>query len=151
MDNCVDKKQNQNTGLRYPTVLYRMNGNSSLVNQTALALDLLTTYQSTLAGTITADEHLGGLSPERGYASFHLSLFFNTISDSNGEVSSETCMSVEMMFSMGYLYHFYGVNAYADRAERVAFNSLPAALAPNCKFDILHMTISLQIPKLRLS
>ncbi|XRM42803.1 hypothetical protein ABZX51_006017 [Aspergillus tubingensis] len=97
-------------GLRYPTVLYRMNGNSSLLDQTALAVKLLTTYQSTLAGSITADEHLGGLSPERG---------------------SETCISVEMMFSMAYLYRFYGTNAYADRAERVAFNSLPAALSPN--------------------
>ncbi|KAL3430044.1 hypothetical protein BDV09DRAFT_202517 [Aspergillus tetrazonus] len=97
-------------GLRYPTVLYRMNRNSSLLDQTALAVNLVTEYQSTLAGSITADEHLGGLSPQRG---------------------SETCTSVEMMFSMAYLYQFYGINAYADRAERVAFNSLPAALSPD--------------------
>lgn len=51
-----------------------MNGNSSLLDQTALAVNLLTTYQSTLAGSITADEHLGGLSPERGYASLHFFL-----------------------------------------------------------------------------
>lgn len=37
------------------------------------------------------------------------------------------------MFSMSYLYQFYGLNGYADRAERVAFNSLPAALSPDCK------------------
>ncbi|KAL4887822.1 hypothetical protein BDV59DRAFT_211808 [Aspergillus ambiguus] len=97
-------------GLRYPTVLYRMNGNSSLLDQTALAVNLVTSYQTTLAGSITADEHLGGLSPERG---------------------SETCISVEMMFSMAYLYQFYGINAYADKAERVAFNALPAALSPD--------------------
>ncbi|KAL4733201.1 hypothetical protein BDV11DRAFT_210392 [Aspergillus similis] len=82
-------------GLRYSTVLYRMNRNSSLLDQTALAVNL-------------ADEHLGGLSP-----------------------SEETCTSVEMMFSMAYLYQFYGINAYADRTERVAFNSLPAALSPD--------------------
>ncbi|KAL4947112.1 hypothetical protein BDW69DRAFT_199895 [Aspergillus filifer] len=97
-------------GLRYPTVLYRINGNDSLRDQTALAVDLVTKYQSTLAGSITGDEHLGGLSPKRG---------------------SETCMSVEMMFSMAYLYQFYGANAYADRAERAAFNALPAALSPD--------------------
>ncbi|KAL4967873.1 uncharacterized protein BDV14DRAFT_188040 [Aspergillus stella-maris] len=97
-------------GLRYPTVLHRLNGNDSLLEQTALAVDLVTKYQSTLAGSITGDEHLGGRSPARG---------------------SETCMSVEMMFSMAYLYQFYGVNAYADRAERAAFNALPAALSPD--------------------
>ncbi|KAL4749559.1 hypothetical protein BDW72DRAFT_194695 [Aspergillus terricola var. indicus] len=97
-------------GLRYPTVLYQMNGNYSLLDQTALAVNLVTKYQSTLAGSITADEHVGGPGPERG---------------------SETCTSVEMMFSLAYLYQFYGINAYADRAERVAFNSLPAALSPD--------------------
>ena len=72
------------TGLRYPTVLYRMNGNSSLLDQTALAVKLLTTYQSTLAGSITADEHLGGLSPERGYACLRPSFKF-TISGTDME------------------------------------------------------------------
>lgn len=62
-------------GLRYPTVLYRMNRNSSLLDQTALAVNLVTEYQSTLAGSITADEHLGGLSPQRGYASSHFSCY----------------------------------------------------------------------------
>jgi hypothetical protein len=53
-------------GLRYPTVLYRMNYNTTLLEQTADAVNMTYTYQSTRAGSITADEHLGGLSPQRG-------------------------------------------------------------------------------------
>lgn len=45
---------------------------------------------------------------------------------------SELCIAVESMFSYAYLYRFYGVNDYADRAERAAFNALPVALSPDC-------------------
>lgn len=44
-------------------------------------------------------------------------------------------MAVEMMFSMSYLYRFYGISNFADKAERPAFNALPAALSPNCESD----------------
>lgn len=46
---------------------------------------------------------------------------------------SETCMAVEMMFSMSYLFRFHGVNRFADKAERAAFNAFPAAITPDCK------------------
>jgi DUF1680 family protein len=47
--------------------------------------------------------------------------------------SSETCMAVEMMYSMAYLYRIDGLNHYADMAERPAFNALPAAISPDCE------------------
>ncbi|OBT61933.1 hypothetical protein VE03_08242 [Pseudogymnoascus sp. 23342-1-I1] len=97
-------------GLRYPTVLYRITGNESLVKQTRDAVDMTVKYQTSLSGTIIGDEHLGALSPQRG---------------------SELCMSVESMFSYAYLYRFYGSNDFADRAERAAFNALPAAISPD--------------------
>ncbi|KIM98411.1 hypothetical protein OIDMADRAFT_56776 [Oidiodendron maius Zn] len=97
-------------GLRYPTVLYRMTKNESLIPQTFNAVNWTYLYHGSRAGSIIADEHLGNLSPQRG---------------------SETCMAVEMMFSMAYLYRFYGVNTFADNAERAAFNALPAALSPD--------------------
>lgn len=53
-------------GLRYPSVLYRFNGNESLVQQTLDAVNMTATYHTSLSGTIIADEHLGGLSPQRG-------------------------------------------------------------------------------------
>ncbi|KAH8655429.1 hypothetical protein BX600DRAFT_515250 [Xylariales sp. PMI_506] len=97
-------------GLRYPTVLYRMTKNPGLIEQTYTAVNLTATYQTSDSGTIVADEHLGGRSPERG---------------------SELCMSVESMFSYAYLYRFHGANDFADRAERAAFNALPAAISPD--------------------
>jgi hypothetical protein len=42
-------------------------------------------------------------------------------------------MAVEMMYSMAYLYRMYGLNHYADMAERPAFNALPAAISPDCE------------------
>ena len=48
---------------------------------------------------------------------------------------SETCMVVETMFSMAYLYRFYGANEFADTMERAAFNALPASVSPDCECD----------------
>ncbi|KAH7117371.1 hypothetical protein EDB81DRAFT_873227 [Dactylonectria macrodidyma] len=97
-------------GLRYPTVLYRLTGNRSLVQQTRDAVNMTTKYQTSLSGTIIADEHLGALSPQRG---------------------SELCMAVESIFSYAFLYRFYGTNDYADKAELAAFNAFPAAMSPD--------------------
>jgi hypothetical protein len=43
-----------------------MNRNDSLLEQTTNAVNWTYLYQLTRAGSITADEHLGGLSPQRG-------------------------------------------------------------------------------------
>ncbi|KAL5342509.1 hypothetical protein BJX70DRAFT_386036 [Aspergillus crustosus] len=97
-------------GLRYPSVLYCLTRNDSLPDQTDTAVKLTEQYHYTRAGSITGDEHLGGIRPQRG---------------------SETCMAVEMMYSMAYLHRMYGVNHYADMTERPAFNALPAAISPD--------------------
>jgi hypothetical protein len=89
---------------------YRMTRNESLVQQTREAVNMTIMYQSSLSGSIIADEYLGGLSPQRG---------------------SELCMAVEVMFSMSYLYRAIGDNLFADRAELVAFNALPGGIAPD--------------------
>ena len=41
-------------------------------------------------------------------------------------------MAVESMFSYAFLYRFQGVNDFADRAERAAFNALPVGVSPDC-------------------
>ncbi|KAI1053249.1 hypothetical protein LB506_012310 [Fusarium annulatum] len=97
-------------GLRYPTVLYRLTGNDSLVHQTKAAVDMTVKYQTSVSGTIIGDEHLGALSPQRG---------------------SELCMAVESIFSYAFLYRFHGINNYADKAELAAFNAFPAAMSPD--------------------
>jgi len=54
------------TGLRYMSQLYRMNKNESLIQQTRDAVEMVYTYQGSASGTITADEYIGGNSPQRG-------------------------------------------------------------------------------------
>ena len=85
-----------------------MTRNESLVQQSRDAVNMTMTYQGTVSGTITADEYLGGISPERG---------------------SELCMSVETIFSLSYLYRAIGDNSFADRAELTAFKALPAGIS----------------------
>ncbi|KAI5847402.1 hypothetical protein DFP73DRAFT_593246 [Morchella snyderi] len=97
-------------GLRWTTALYRLDKNESLTTQAHDSVDMLFKYHGADSGTITADELLAGMSPNRG---------------------SELCMAVETMYSMSYLYRFYGTNSFADRAETVAFNALPAMVSPD--------------------
>lgn len=101
---------NMAQGLRFMAQKYRMTRNQSLVDQTRAAVDMTFRYQGTDSGSITADEYVGGTSPQRG---------------------SELCMSVESIFSLSYLYRLLGDNAFADRAELAAFNAFPAAISPD--------------------
>ncbi|KAH8154047.1 uncharacterized protein LAJ45_01814 [Morchella importuna] len=110
MDTRFTHGVNLAQALRYPAVLYRMTKEDGLLTQTRNAVNWTYTYHGSSSGTIIADEHLGGLSPQRG---------------------SELCMSVETMFSLSYLYRFQGDNAFADGVERAAFNAFPAAISPD--------------------
>ncbi|KAJ2894992.1 hypothetical protein MKZ38_007005 [Zalerion maritima] len=95
-------------GLQYPTVLYRMTRDDELVQQTYDAVEMTMEYQMSVFGSITGDEYLRGRNPQTG---------------------SELCMTVELMFSMAYLYQFHGANHFADIAELAAFNGYPAAMS----------------------
>ncbi|MGH9411229.1 MAG: beta-L-arabinofuranosidase domain-containing protein, partial [Vicinamibacterales bacterium] len=61
-------------------------------------------------GIFAADECLSGRNPMQG---------------------TELCTVVEFMYSLETLFSVLGDPAFADRLEKVAFNALPAALAPN--------------------
>ena len=95
-------------GLRYPAQLYRMHPTPQLLRQSRRAVDLVLAHHGTAAGSVASDEYLGGLAPTRG---------------------SETCCTVELIFTLTYLYTLFGDSELAERAERAAFNALPAALS----------------------
>ncbi|KAJ0285772.1 hypothetical protein CBS470a_006212 [Colletotrichum nupharicola] len=95
-------------GLRYPAHLYRMEPSDDLASLCRDAVKKTFDYHGTAAGSISSDEYIGGLSPQRG---------------------SELCCSVELMFSISYLYQLFGDNHFADMVESAAFNAVPAGIS----------------------
>ncbi|KAI8176030.1 hypothetical protein K4K51_006973 [Colletotrichum sp. SAR 10_75] len=95
-------------GLRYPAHLYRMEPSEDLASLCRDAVKNTFAYHGTAAGSISSDEYIGGLSPQRG---------------------SELCCSVELMFSISYLYQLFGDNHFADIVESAAFNAVPAGIS----------------------
>ncbi|KAL1613317.1 hypothetical protein SLS54_010739 [Diplodia seriata] len=94
-------------GLRYPAQLYRMYPSSRLLHLSKQAVARAFEFHGTPAGSLSSDEYIGGLSPQRG---------------------AELCCTVELIFSLSYLHRLFGDNDFADRAELAAYNSLPAAV-----------------------
>ncbi|KAL2878956.1 hypothetical protein SGCOL_005655, partial [Colletotrichum sp. CLE4] len=88
--------------------LYRMHPSPELANLSRDAVAKTFKYHGTAAGSLSSDEYIGGLSPQRG---------------------SELCCSVELMFSLSYLYQLFGDNDLADRVELAAFNAIPAGIS----------------------
>lgn len=101
---------NMAEGLRYPLAIYRMTHDEALKTQTRTAVDLLSQYHKSLAGTIIADEFVTDLNPIRG---------------------AELCTAAELAFSMAYIYQYLGDNDLADWTEEVAFNALPGSIFPD--------------------
>ena len=94
--------------LKLPALQYRLTGGDAAERQRNNDwFSTLYKYHGTPAGHFQGDEHLAGLEPHRG---------------------AETCQMVENIFSNAVSYSILGRNDEADRAEQVAYNSLPGAL-----------------------
>lgn len=86
---------------------WRITNNQSDKEEARKNWEIVYKYHGKAAGHFSADEHLAGLTPERG---------------------AETCLIVEAMWSASLMYSIFGQNQDADRVERLAFNSLPASM-----------------------
>jgi len=73
-------------------------------------IDVLDRHHGQVTGMFTCDECLAGPNPLQG---------------------SELCSVVEFMYSLEHLTSVFGDGRYADRLERLAYNALPAEIAPN--------------------
>jgi hypothetical protein len=76
----------------------------------AKILEVLDRHHGQATGMFTGDECLAGKNPIQG---------------------TELCAVVEFMYSLEHLLALTGEPAYGDRLERVAFNALPVAFAPD--------------------
>ncbi len=73
-------------------------------------LAFLDRYHGQANGMFSGDESLSGKNPLQG---------------------TELCAVVEFMYSLEHLFSVFGDPAFGDRLEKVAFNALPAAIAPD--------------------
>ncbi|NUR54019.1 MAG: hypothetical protein HOQ29_06210 [Acidobacteria bacterium] len=73
-------------------------------------IEFLDRHHGQVTGMFSGDECLAGRNPLQG---------------------TELCAVVEFMYSLEHLFSVFGEPRFADRLERVAFNALPAAIAPD--------------------
>lgn len=102
-------------GFREPAEYYQQTRDGRYMRATERVYDTVTgLYGQFPGGLYGADENVrpGFSGPRQG---------------------TETCTMVEMMHSHEMLLAITGEPAWADRAEEVAFNSLPAALTPDLR------------------
>lgn len=97
-------------GLKQPGAWYRLSGDAADRDAVHQMLAVLDRYHGQATGVFSGDEHLAGTSPAQG---------------------TELCAVVELMFSLETLVATLGDMRLADRLERVAYNALPATLAPD--------------------
>ncbi|KAK7044649.1 hypothetical protein R3P38DRAFT_2879974 [Favolaschia claudopus] len=93
--------------LKSEALAFRFTGDPTDKQNTFDRLDMLYKYHGRASGTFSADEHIAGLDPSRG---------------------TELCAVVEQIFSLALIYQMFGDNAVADRAEKIAYNALPAGI-----------------------
>uniref|UniRef100_A0A0W0FV11 Duf1680 domain containing protein n=2 Tax=Moniliophthora roreri TaxID=221103 RepID=A0A0W0FV11_MONRR len=111
----VDFGTNQHThgvntaeALKSEALAYRFTADETDKKSTFDRIDMIYKYHGRASGTFAADEHLAGLNPSRG---------------------TELCAVVEQVFSFATIYGIFGNNSVADRAEKIAYNALPAGIA----------------------
>ncbi|KAF5377925.1 hypothetical protein D9615_006767 [Tricholomella constricta] len=98
---------NNAEALKSEALAWRFTGDATDKTSTFDRLDMIYKYHGRASGTFAADEHLGGLDPSRG---------------------TELCTVVEQIFSLSTIYQTFGNNSVADRAEKLAYNALPAGI-----------------------
>ncbi len=92
-------------GLKSGAVVYRMNGGAAWTAASSRdRIAMLELYHGAPTGVIQADETLADSSPSHG---------------------SEHCLVVESMFSLNIMHEVHGDAAFAERAEKAAYNALP--------------------------
>ncbi|KIY62722.1 hypothetical protein CYLTODRAFT_383261 [Cylindrobasidium torrendii FP15055 ss-10] len=98
---------NNAEALKSEALAWRFTADDTDKESTFERIKLLYTYHGAASGSYLSDEHLAGLEPSRG---------------------TELCTVVEQIYSLSIIYQIFGTNDVADRAERIAYNALPAGI-----------------------
>jgi uncharacterized protein len=101
---------NNAMGVKAGGVWSRHDGGDAMRAEALALLEALDRYHGQANGTFSGDEHLAGREPYQG---------------------TELCAVVELMYSLETLIAILGDATISDRLERIAFNALPATLAPD--------------------
>ncbi len=96
--------------IKTPIIRYQQDHDSRHLDATAKVFADVRAFHGQPHGLYGADEGLHGDCPDRG---------------------SELCSAVEMMFSLEKMLEITGDTSFADRLERVAFNTLPTQCLDN--------------------
>jgi hypothetical protein len=97
-------------GLKKPALYGLLSGEDIDQNAPRAGIEQLMRYHGLANGIWAGDEHLSGNNPTQG---------------------SELCSVVEYMFSLEVLAAVYGQVFFDDQLEKVAYNALPATIAPD--------------------
>lgn len=97
-------------GLKEPALYGLVSGDDVHKQAPRSGIEQLMRYHGLAQGIWSGDEHLSGNNPTQG---------------------SELCSVVEYMFSLELLAAVSGQVFFADQLEKVAYNALPAAIAPD--------------------
>jgi uncharacterized protein len=89
---------------------WRLDGKASDRDFATRMLEILDRHHGQVTGMFSGDECLAGRSPLQG---------------------TELCAVVEFLYSLETLFSVFGDPAFAERLERVAWNALPATIAPD--------------------
>ncbi|GAB4374731.1 MAG: glycoside hydrolase family 127 protein [Calditrichia bacterium] len=103
---------NTGMGIKQPAIWYQFSKNERYLRAVEQGIEKLMKYHGQVQGLWSGDEMLHGTDPTHG---------------------TELCTVVEYMFSLESVLLISGEVDYADRLERVAYNALPAQIAPDFK------------------
>jgi hypothetical protein len=101
---------NVGQALKSGGVWYRQTHNTTDRDSSYQRVAILDQYHGQASGIFSCDEHLAGLMPSRG---------------------TELCTVVEAMYSYEVLFSIHGDPLFAERAEQIGYNALPATITPD--------------------
>ena len=98
--------------LKIPCLLYLYTGEQNYLDQAKSAVENVYEMDEQADGLFSANEYTSGRDPRQGH---------------------ETCVTADMMWTLGYFLQADGDVKMADRMERIAYNALPGSCTKDFK------------------